>query len=266
MLWFTRALLLRITFPPTEEQLMSKAILRALPGVLVLWAGCLLAAPARAGFDDVFDRTVPLQAGGSFELQNVKGSVELPGWDRNEGQIHAVKSAKRKQRDLGRVSIEVSERPNAVSVLTHYPHDEGVEVAVEYRIHVPRDAQVRRVATVNGGLHVSGIRNAGELRTVNGNVELFDSAGRISAHSTNGNLRLELNRFDSQSSLSAETVNGSVMIGMPSGAGGSIDAVNLNVDFCSPLPGTLGGAFGPRQLHRTLRQGGRPLRVPAGNR
>src|SRR5260370_22538820 len=112
MLWFTRALLLRITFPPTEEQLMSKAILRALPGVLVLWAGCLLAAPARAGFDDVFDRTVPLQAGGSFELQNVNGSVEITGWDRNEVQIHAVKSAKRYQRHLQWLAIPVSARPH----------------------------------------------------------------------------------------------------------------------------------------------------------
>ncbi len=245
--------------------MMSKAILRAFPGLVVLGAVCLLAAPARAGFDDVFDRTVPLQAGGSFELQNVNGSVEITGWDRNEVEIHAVKSAKRNRRDLDRVSIEVSERPNAVSVLTHYPHDEGVEVAVEYRIHVPRDAQVRRVATVNGGLHVSGIRNAGELRTVNGNVELFDSAGRISAHSTNGNLRLELNRFDSESSLSAETVNGSVMIGMPSGAGGSIDAATLNGDFRSDLPVTLEGNFGPRELHGTLGQGGGPIRVRTVN-
>src|SRR2546422_8434104 len=260
MLWFTRALLLRITFPPTEEQLMSKAILRALPGVVVLWACCLLAAPARAGFDDLFDRTVPLQAGGSFELQNVNGSVEITGWDRNEVQIHAVKSAKRNQRDLDRVSIEVSERPNAVSVLTHYPHDEGVEVAVEYRVHVPRDAQVRRVATVNGGLHVSGISNAGELRTVNGNVELFDSTGRISAHSTNGNLRLELNRFDSQSSLSAETVNGSVMIGMPSGAGGAIGAGTLNGDLWPPPPGALVGTFGLARTHRSPVPGRRPIR------
>ncbi len=244
---------------------MNPAILRTVPGLLVLWASCLLAAPARAGFDEVFDRSVALQAGGRFELQNVNGSVEVSGWDRKEVQIHAVKSAKRNGRDLERVKIEVSERPDAVTVVTHYPHDEGVEVAVEYRIRVPRDAQVRRVATVNGGLRISGISNAGELRTVNGNVELFDSSGRISAHTTNGNLRLELSRFDGQSSLTAETVNGSVMIAMPPDAGGLIDARTLNGDFRSDLPVTLEGTFGPRELHGTLGRGGSPIRVRTVN-
>lgn len=244
---------------------MNKTILRVLPGLLVLVVSSLLAAPARAGFDEVFDRTVELPAGGSFELQNVNGSVEISGWDRKEVEIHAVKSAKRNPRDLGRVSIEVSAGPDAVSVVTRYPHDEGVEVAVEYRIRVPRDAQVRRVATVNGGLHVTGISNAGELRTVNGNVELFDSAGRISAHTTNGNLRLELNRFDKQSSLNAETVNGSVMIGVPPGAGGAIDVTTLNGDFRSDIPVTLEGTFGPREIHGTLGQGGGPIRVRTVN-
>ena len=244
---------------------MNKAMLRSLPGLFVFLASCLLATPARAGFDDVFDRTVSLQAGGSFELQNVNGSVEISGWDRNVIGIHAVKSARRNRRDLDRVSIEVRERPDAVSVVTHYPHDEGVDVAVEYHIHVPRDAQVQRVATVNGGLHITGINNAGELRTVNGNVEVFESSGRISAHTTNGNLRLELNRFDGQSSLTAETVNGSVMIGMPSDAGGSIDITTLNGDFRSDLPVTLEGTFGPRELHGTLGRGGSPIRVRTVN-
>jgi DUF4097 and DUF4098 domain-containing protein YvlB len=176
-----------------------------------------------------------------------------------------VKSAKRSQRDLGRVTIEVNARPDAVSVVTRYPHDEGVEVAVEDRIHVPRDAQVRRVATVNGALHANGLNNAGELHTVNGNVELFESAGQVTAHTTNGNLRLELNRFDKQNALSAETVNGSVMIAIPSGAGAVLDVTTLNGDFRSDLPLTLQGALSPREIHGTLGQGGGPLRVRTVN-
>jgi len=56
-----------------------------------------------------------------------------------------------------------------------------------------------------------------------------------------------------------------VMIGMPSGAGGSIDAVTLNGDFRSDLPVTLEGTFGPRELHGTLGQGGGPIRVRTVN-
>ena len=65
-----------------------------------------------------FNQTVPLQPCGTFELQNVNGPVDVQGWDRNEVEIHAVKTAKQQESDLDRVSIEVSARPDAVAVTT----------------------------------------------------------------------------------------------------------------------------------------------------
>src|SRR5216683_8179081 len=83
-----------------------------------------------------FNQSYPLQPGGSFELQNVNGTVEVQGWERNEVEVRAVKTAKQKESDLERVSIEVDAKPDAVSVATHYPQNEGVEVTVDYTIHV----------------------------------------------------------------------------------------------------------------------------------
>ena len=73
-----------------------------------------------------FNQTVPLQPCGTFELQNVNGPVDVQGWDRNEVEIHAVKTAKQQAADLERVSIEVDARPDAVAVTTRYPQNEGV--------------------------------------------------------------------------------------------------------------------------------------------
>src|SRR5260370_17392596 len=84
-----------------------------------------------------FNQSYPLQPGGTLELQNVNGGVEVKGWDRNEIEVHAVKTAKNKESDLERVSIEVDVRPDAISLATRYPHNEGVEVVVEYPLHVP---------------------------------------------------------------------------------------------------------------------------------
>lgn len=242
---------------------MRPAAFRFLP-LIGLYAA-FLAAPVLAGPRNTFDRTVPLNPSGTFDLQNVNGPVEVSSWDRHEIEIHAVKTAQRSTQDLDRVSIEVNATPNAVSVNTRYPHDEGVEVMVQYRIRVPQNCVLSRVTSVNGGLRVSGVSNTREIRSVNGNVEILESSGQIKATTTNGNIHVELRRFDDSHSLSAETVNGSVLVAMPSEAGASLDILTMNGDFRSELPVALEGSFNPRGFHGTLGRGGGPVRVRSVN-
>jgi DUF4097 and DUF4098 domain-containing protein YvlB len=231
---------------------------------VVLAVAVILAGPAFAS-EEVFQRTYPLPAGGTFELQNVNGSVVVSGWDRNEVEIHAVKTARRNSEDLQRVKIEVQAQAGKVSVHTRYPQDEGVEVTVEYRVHVPRRVILGRVNTVNGAVRVAGVDGSGDLQSVNGDVEALDSAGRFRAHTTNGNVRLELRGLSSEGVLAAETVNGSVVLALPEGAGGELDVRSLNGDFRSELPVTLQGSLGAREFHGRLGQGGAPIRIRTVN-
>src|SRR2546422_1824785 len=106
-----------------------------------------------------FNQSYPLVPGGTFELQNVNGTVEVEGWDRDTVEVHAVKIAKHRESDLERVSIEVDAKPSGISVVTHYPQDEGVEVNVEYVIHVPHGAHLEHVGTVNGSLRIASVDN-----------------------------------------------------------------------------------------------------------
>src|SRR5216684_1608837 len=131
-------------------------------------------APAGLAITKEFNQTYPLQPGGSFELQNVNGTVNVQGWDRDEVEIRAVKTAREKLSDLDRVSIVVTAKPESVSVVTRYPQDEGVEVAVEYTIHVPYAAHLEHIGTVNGTLRVSGVDEIRDLQTVNGNIEIYE--------------------------------------------------------------------------------------------
>src|ERR1700740_1817112 len=109
------------------------------------------AAPSYAASKD-FNRTYPLQPCGTFELQNVNGTVDVQGWDRNEVEIRAVKTAKNKESDLDRVAIDVETRPDGISITSRYPQNEGVEVAVDYILHVPHQAHVEHLGTINGAL------------------------------------------------------------------------------------------------------------------
>src|SRR5256885_11273798 len=101
--------------------------------VAVIWA-----VPSFA-ISKEFNQSYALQAGGFLELQNVNGTVDVQGWDRNEVEVHAVKTAKPTESDLERVSIKVDAKTDAVSITTRYPQNEGVEVAVDYTLpHPPR--------------------------------------------------------------------------------------------------------------------------------
>ncbi|MGH9865764.1 MAG: hypothetical protein ACRD4H_10160, partial [Candidatus Acidiferrales bacterium] len=111
---------------------MRKSILRdACRGawvLLVFMAAIVFAALPASASTRVFDQTYPLQPGGIFSLANVNGSVQIDGWDRNQVEVRAVKTALHNSEDLDRVQISVESDGERMAVSTHYPQGSGVEV------------------------------------------------------------------------------------------------------------------------------------------
>jgi len=232
--------------------------------LLLLGVALGSATPGFARSKD-FNQSYPLQPGGSFELQNVNGPVQVEGWDRNVIEIHAVKIAKEKESDLDRVSIEVDAKPNDVSVVTRYPQNEGVEVSVEYTIYVPHCAHVEHIGTVNGTVKIAGVGLVEELRTVNGNIEVYEGGGNVHAHTTNGNVHLELSRILDDKGMAAETTNGSVLLAVPQDTQANLEARSLNGNFYSELPFSQEAAARPREMRGKFGKGGAPIRLNTVN-
>jgi len=212
-----------------------------------------------------FTKTLPLRADGSFELNNVNGTVRIEGWDREEVEVRATKSTPEKESTLEQVAIEIESRPGAVSVSTRYPQDEGVAVAVDYVIHVPRHAQLNRINNVNGTLRVMSSDSIGDLRTVNGNIEVYEGSGNVHAHTTNGNVYLELKHPGDSRGASAETTNGSVLLAIPADLPAELEARCMNGNFSSELPMVMRGAEQPRVVHGRLGVGGAPIHLGTVN-
>ncbi len=233
---------------------------------LALAAVACLALPSFADEQQIFEQTYPLPSGGQFVLQNVNGSVCVEGWDRNEVEVHAVKSAGRDAHDLSLVKIQVDSHPGEVDVRTLYPDGANAEVAVEYIVHVPYRVLLHSIGTVNGSVSVYNVRGAGELRSVNGNVEVLGSSGRFSAHTTNGNLHLELASLAEGAPMNLETVNGSVTLGLPSNASADLNVHNMNGDVSSDVPVYATTALPGSQAFRgRLGHGGNPISVRTVN-
>jgi len=243
---------------------MYRSVIR--PATLVLMVAAILLAPQCFGVTREFAQTYPLRSGGSLELNNVNGTVRIEAWDKDVVEVRAVKTTPEKESNLDRVSIDVDSRPDGgLSISTRYPQEEGVEVAVDYTVHVPRRAQVTHVNTVNGSLSVTDLDSVGDLHTVNGNIEVFEGSGNVHAHTTNGNVYLELKRpADSKGAL-AETTNGSVLLAVPADLPANLEAHCMNGSFSSELPVVMRGAVHPRVLHGKLGRGGTPIRLGTVN-
>jgi hypothetical protein len=217
------------------------------------------------GITKEVNQSYPMQPGGSFELQNVNGSVEIQGWDRNEVEVHAVKTAKQKESDLERVYIDVDSKPDALSITTRYPQNEGVEVSVDYTIHVPHGARLEHLGTINGTLRIAGVELVGDLHTVNGNIEVFEAGGSVHARTTNGNVRLELAHLRDKNGPVAETTNGSLVLAVPSDTQADLEARCLNGNFYSELPIAMESSQKPREIHGKLGHGGVPIHLRTVN-
>jgi hypothetical protein len=242
---------------------------RAIGHSLLLLAGILcISFPGFAASitNEVFQQTYPLTAGGSFVLENVNGSVQVEGWDRDEVEVRAVKTSQNDPRDLAEVKIEVESHPGQVAVHTLYPKGQGAQVAVEYHVHVPYRVLLGSIETVNGSVVVRGIEGSGQLRSVNGNVEVFDSSGRFNAKTTNGDLRLELRELLDGGPMDIETVNGSVVLGLPSNARANLKVLSMNGDIYSELPVTSTGApLAKRAFRAKMGIGGSEISVHTVN-
>jgi DUF4097 and DUF4098 domain-containing protein YvlB len=118
---------------------------------------------------------------------------------------------------------------------------------------------------VNGAVRVSSMDASGSLRSVNGNVEILDCGGGFSAHTTNGDLRLELHRLNRTEPLDAGTINGSILVALAPGANAELDVHTLNGDFRSDLPVYIRGSSDAREFHGVLGHGGTSLALRTVN-
>lgn len=173
-------------------------------------------------------RTIPMQPGGWFTLDNVSGDTIVTGVDGAELTIRATKRlAGRGTADedaLDRVAIGIRERGNRVAVETEYSgrgsllewllnpftggHRAGrAAVAVDYTVTVPRGAGVT-IESISGDVTVEGVDGETHVEIVSGDGRLTALARLVEVKTVSGDLRLTDVRSDD--ALSVETLNGRI--------------------------------------------------------
>jgi DUF4097 and DUF4098 domain-containing protein YvlB len=144
---------------------------------------------------ETFSRTVRLERGGTFDLQNFSGDVTITGGGGRDAKIEAIKRVRsisdaRAQTLLPLIRIEIAERGGNVEV--HTMHPRGLQVTVDYIVTLPENANVI-LRSATGNLRIQNM-SGDELNanTLSGNVTARALRSRVlELHSVQGNMQLQ---------------------------------------------------------------------------
>lgn len=216
-------------------------------------------AGGQAEATETISRTVRLERGGTFELQNMAGDVTITGGSGREATIEAVKKVRaasiaRAQVLLPLVRVEIAERGGNVEVHTFRPSGTS-QVAVDYVVTLPENVnvilrstsgnlRVQRMSgdeltanTLSGRVTVSDLKSRNvELRTVMGDMLLRDvEAQRAFLQSTLGNVEYA-GRFQRTGRYQILTHSGNIRVITPGTPGFDLDAMTFRGDLRSDFP------------------------------
>jgi len=215
-----------------------RALGTILPVLLVASAGCDIAmAEHKARETAEWKKSYELQPGGTFEIGNVNGKIQILPGQGNTVEVVATKigqamTAEAAKEALGRIEIAEEVSPGVVKIQTKIARGSGGGlfgsggVQVEYMVRVPAGADVK-ASTVNGGLEITGLSGKVNAEATNGGIRLRDLTGAVEASTTNGGVDADLAKL-SDAGVKLECTNGGIRLRLPADSRASISARQTN--------------------------------------
>lgn len=192
---------------------MTKGIFR----LALLAACCGLMFVATAAAQD-FQKTYTIAAGGSINIRNVSGDIEVTGYDGNAVMVSATKQG----RDRDMVEIEDLSSANRVDLQARYADHCNCNVDVKFEVRVPRSINYSfdQISTASGNIEVSGTRGQMRASTASGDVRVKDVSGEVNARSASGDVEVEINSLEGTGDMKFASASGDVHVRLPA----SLDA------------------------------------------
>jgi len=239
-------------------------MLRRLKGtwaIVPALAACnCLSASMIGSLQPEFRHIYSLNPNGRVMIQNLYGDVRITAWDRDEVLVTAIKKS-RDPRQANDASVVVDSSSDSLSIRTQYA---GAEVehpaSVEYRIMVPRTANLQNVKLINGGLSISGLAGSIKASSVNGNIRADNLEGQVDLSTINGQLEAGFSRVSRANPINLTSVNGPIRLSLPSGADAELIAHNLSGGIDSEFGHARRASSGHR-LRTVVNRGGTQIHL-----
>ncbi len=170
--------------------------------------------------------TLPAVGQKSLEVDNVWGSIEVIADTTDKVELtvartNEAESKEKLEKAKKEVTLDITQEEGALKLYVNGPFrcqcddcrhsrdDEGYRVKMDFKVHVPRDIDIK-VKTVNEGhVKVSNINGSFVVRNVNGDIEMDNVAGSGTARTVNGPVIVSFRQNPHENS-EFKTVNGSI--------------------------------------------------------
>ena len=228
--------------------------------------------PVIAGTEEqVIDRTLKLDAGGTVSVKNINGSVRVYAWDSKDVRIKAVKKAKASSKraaleKLERVEVLIDSQPGEITVVTTKEKrmfNWNDNVSVSYEVWVPENVVLRAKST-NGKVVVENVVGDVTATTTNGKVVITNVSGTVNARTTNGSIKAELAEYLG-GDMEFRTTNGGIRFVGPSDIAMDIEARTTNGSIRSDFPIESRGLLSKKAVSGSINGGGAMLRLKTTN-
>lgn len=160
---------------------------------------CLAVVPAYAATP--IDQTRPLDPRGRVEIDNLKGRVEVRGWDRPEVKLTGSLGN-------GVEKLLVDGDGKTLRIKVKYPSRSNASESTVLILQVPLRAELE-IDTVSADIDVHGMASREmSLDSVSGDITANGAPGRAKVESVSGDIRLTLNSSD----VAVDTVSGDLTL------------------------------------------------------
>ena len=206
-----------------------------------------LAAPVAAVGGEDIDETLEMPADGTVQVENLAGSIEFSGWDRDEVQIRGEAGD-----DVEEVEIGTNSRGVQVRV-RNAKHKRSVD-GTDLYLRIPETASIEAEG-VSCDISVDGVHGKNiTLNTVSGDLIIDAEPARLELSSVSGDIELEGDIARS----SIESVSGDITMNSTSGEV-SVSTVSgdLTLDGGKINRGRFESVSGEVSLSLSLEDGGR---------
>lgn len=186
---------------------MTRVIFR----LALLCCGIVFAGTAMA---QDFQKTYRIAQGGSINIRNVSGNIEVAGYDGDGVTVSAFKEG----RDRDMVEVEDLSSANRVDIEARFPDGcHNCNVDVRFEVRVPRNVSYNfdQVSTASGNIDVKGVRGQIRVSTASGDVQVRDVSGEVNARSASGDVDVEINNLEGTGDMKFASASGDVHVRLP---------------------------------------------------
>jgi hypothetical protein len=182
-----------------------------------------------------FRHLYALPSNGRVVIENVYGDVSITAWDRDLVLVEAItRSSDPKRLDDAHIVVEPT--ADLLSIRTQYAGVDAQQPAsVDYRITVPRGANLQEVKLTNGGLSLSGLTGSVKASAINGSITALKLRGQADLSTVNGGVVASFQSVSHAKPISLASVNGPIRLTIPSAAGPGVMASNLSGGIASDV-------------------------------